>query len=207
MSKFFFRRREVARITVRPPQEGSRAVFMVETNGKRERRQVQQLFETVSELAEVVQISDGQIMSYAVRVAEDTSLFSKIEWLLKSQFAFSIVERSFSEVTYRLIESLCADSDSRLLKVPHCGICDAVDPFPTRVTMRDESGEEVVEAAYCGPCTARKEDRDRKRALVELLAADRRNFAAIRQARLVNARRRRSDDEGGQDVQTYAIAS
>lgn len=208
MSKFFFRRREVARITVQPPRAGSRAVFMVEADGKRERRQVQQLFETVAELADVVQLSDGQIMAYAVQVRDDVSLFSKVEWLLKSQFAFSIVERSFSEITYRLIESLCEESDSRLVKLPHCGICDAVDPFPTRVTMRDESDEEVVEAVYCGPCTAQNEDRDRKRALVELLAADRRNFEAIREARLVHTRRAaRRDEEGDQDVQTFAVAS
>src|SRR5262249_4917238 len=120
MGKFFWHRKEVARIVVVPPVVGSRAVFMVEAEDRRERRQVP---DTVAELAEVVQLSDGPIISFAVQVRGDASLFSKIEWLLKSQFSFSIVERSFSEVTYRLIESLCEDSDSRLLKLPHCGIC------------------------------------------------------------------------------------
>src|SRR5436305_491834 len=56
---------------------------------------------------------------------------------------------------------------------------------------------------------ARQADRDRKKALVELLAADRRNFAAIRQARLVRTRRAasRPREVHGEEVQTYAIAS
>jgi hypothetical protein len=209
MGKFLWRSKEVARITVRAPAAGSRAVFLVEADGRRERRQVRELFETVAELADVTPLAEGQIMAYAVQVRGDTSLFAKIEWLLKSQFAFSVVERSFSEITYRLIESLCQESESRILRVPRCGICDAADPFPTRVTMRDEQDEAIVEATYCGPCAARQADRDRKKALIELLAADRRNFAAIRQARLVRTRRAacRPRDAHGEEVQTYAIAS
>src|SRR5947207_5428219 len=165
MAKFSLRQKEVSKIIVRPPSTGSRAVFMVETDGKRERRQMQDLFATVAELADVVQLAEGQITSYAIQVRGDTSLISKVEWLLKSQFAFSIVERSFSEITYRLIESLCEESESRVLKVPRCGICDAADPFPTRVTMRDERDAAIIEATYCGPCAARQADRDRKKAL------------------------------------------
>jgi hypothetical protein len=207
MAKFSLRQKEVSKIIVRPPAMGSRAVFMVETEGKRERRKMQDLFATVAELADVVQLADGQITAYAIQVRSDTSLISKIEWLLKSQFAFSIVERSFSEMTYRLIESLCAESESRILPLPRCGICDAVDPFPTRVTMRDEEDREILEASYCGPCAARQADRDHKKTLVALLAADRRNFAAIRSARLVRSRRKVEEPAGHGEVQTYAIAS
>src|SRR5947209_4156468 len=207
MAKFLLRQKEVSKIVVRPPSTGSRAVFMVETEGRRERRQMQDLFGTVGELADVVQLSEGQITAYAIQVRGDTSLVSKVEWLLKSQFAFSIVERSFSEITYRLIESLCGESESRILPLPRCGICDAVDPFPIRVTMRDERDQEVLEASYCGPCAARQADQDHKKMLVELLAADRRNFAAIRSARLIKSRRKPEEPAGRPEIQTYAIAS
>src|SRR5438874_13814256 len=82
MAKLFLRQKEVSKIIVRPPSTGSRAVFIVETDGKRERRQVQELFGTVAELADAIQLSDGQIMAYAVQLRGDTSLIAKIEWLL-----------------------------------------------------------------------------------------------------------------------------
>jgi hypothetical protein len=209
MAKFLLRSMEVAEILVRPPAPGRRGIFVVEARDARERRLVEDLFETVGELAEVVQVSDGEIMSYAVRTSEDLSLLGKIEWLLKTQFTFSIVERTVSEITYRLIESLCEDTGSELLGLPRCGICSAADPFPARITLRDAGGLPVLEAAYCGPCAARRADRDRKKMVIELLAADRRNFAAIRQARLVRKRRRPRQVVQGvpEEVQTYAIAS
>ncbi len=209
MGKIVLRQKEISKIQLHPTTAGNRAVFMVEAESRQERRQVKQLFDTVSELAEVVQLSDGQLMSFAVRIRGDASLCSKIEWLLKSQFSFSVVERAFSEITYRLIESLCEDSGSRMVRISRCNICDTADPFPTRVTMRDVNDDPVLEATYCGPCAAAQADGDRKKMLVALLAADRRNFAAIRQARLVRARQRpvSRGATSAEDVQTYAIAS
>src|SRR5262245_60856006 len=139
MGKFQFQRRDVAAIAVQVGVSGNRAVFMIEVDGRRERRQVKELFTTVAELAEVAPLSEGSLVAYAVQVHGDPSLFAKIEWLVKSQFSFSVVERSFTSTTYRLLESLCEDSESRLLPLERCGICDAPDPFPTRVTLRDEA--------------------------------------------------------------------
>src|SRR5438093_8312152 len=135
MGKLFLRRKEVTRIVLKPTSPGNRAVFLVEAQEPREQKKVRQMFDTLADLAEVAQLADGAIMAYAVQVRGDVTLFAKIEEILKEEFAFSVVDRSFTDVTYHLVASLCEDSGARLFKQPRCGICDAVDPFPTRVKM------------------------------------------------------------------------
>lgn len=202
MGKFLLRRKAVSKILLKPTTPGERAVFIAEAREPADRRKVRELFETVGELAEVAPLSDGEIMAYAVQVRGDASLFAKIEAVLKEEFLFSIVERSFTDVTYHLIQSLCEESESRLCPVPHCGICGQADPFPTRVTMRDEKDRDVIEACYCSRCAAEQAHPDRERFLVDLLAADRRDFRGIREARLVP-----SPAADHEEVAAYAIAS
>jgi hypothetical protein len=203
MGKILLRRKAVSRIILKPTSPGQRAVFLVEAQGRTDRQKVRELFQTVGEMAEVVQLSDGEVMSYAVQVRGNLTLFAKIEEVLKEEFAFSIVERSFSDVTYHLIESLCEDSKSRLTRVPHCGICGQADPFPTRVTMQDEQERAVIEAHYCTRCAAQQSDPSSQKFLVDLLSADRRNFQGIREARLIQSPLAAESA----DTTAYAIAS
>src|SRR5207245_11336631 len=145
MGKLFLRRKEVSRIILKPTSPGNRAVFLVEAQDPRDQKKVRQIFETLAELTEVAPLADGAIMAYAVQLRGDVTLFAKIEEVLKEEFAFSVVDRSFSDITYHLVESLCEDSGGRLFKQPRCGICNQVDPFPTRVRMLDENGADVLE--------------------------------------------------------------
>jgi hypothetical protein len=201
MAKFLLRRKAVSKILLKPTTPGERAVFIVEAREPADRRKVRELFETVAELAEVAPVSDGEIMAYAVQVRGDTNLFAKIESVLKEEFVFSIVERSFTDVTYHLIQSLCDDSESQLRAVPACDICAQADPFPTRITLQDEKERDVIEAHYCARCAAQQAHPSREQFLVDLLAADRRDFGAIRDARLVPS------SAEGTEVTAYAIAS
>lgn len=146
---------QVSRIFFYPTYPGSRAVFLAEARTRKEIRQIRELFDMVGQLAQVVPISSGAVMSYAVQVHGDTALFSKIEWLLKTQFSFSLVERNFSEVTFHLVRSLCEDSNAQMAELPDCGICGAADPFPTRATVEWEGEREPLHLSYCSRCAAR----------------------------------------------------
>lgn len=182
MGKLRWRRERVNSVELRPATPGSRAVFLVEARGRGERQKVRELFEALAELAEVAPLCQGDMMAYALQLRAGVdggppgNLFSKIEAVLKEEFAFSLVERSFNEVIYHLVVSLCEDSEGEMLHVPRCGICNEPEPFPTRVTLRDNSGEGVIEACYCARCSAQQADPSDRQFLRSLLAADRRGF-------------------------------
>ena len=176
MGKPFSRQAEVSRICYFPAYPGSRAVFLAEARTRKEMRQIRELFDMVGQLAEVVPISHGTVMSYAVQVHGDTSLFGKIEWLLKTQFTFSLVERSFSEVTLQLVHSLCGDSETQLVELPHCGICSTVDPFPTRATVEVQGTEDPEHLAYCARCAAKYAEEEPQQLIRGLVRKDHRRL-------------------------------
>ena len=158
MDKPFSRQNKISRVFYLPAHPGSRAVFMAEARTKKEVRQIRELFDMVGQLAGVVPISHGTVMSYAVQVHGDATLFGKIEWLLKTQFTFSLVERNFTDITFHLVRSLCEDSNTQLVELPECGVCQAKEPFPTRATVEWKQGKEEREPlhlAYCARCAAR----------------------------------------------------
>jgi hypothetical protein len=175
MGRPFTRQSELSRIHYTPAQPGSRAVFLVEARSRKEMRQIRELFDTVGQLAHVVPISHGTVMSYAVQVYGDTSLFGKIEWVLKTQFTFSLVERNFSDVTFRLVHSLCEDAHTQMVELPECGICAAVEPFPTRATAHLNDGDQV-HLSYCARCCAEYAEEDEQRQIRALVARDRRRI-------------------------------
>jgi hypothetical protein len=177
MARAISRRAEPTRIHFFPSLPGSRAVFLVEASTKKDMKRVRELFDMVGQLAEVTPISHGSVMSYAVQVHGDTSLFTKVEWLLKTQFTFSLLERSFSDVTFRLVRSLCEDSNTRVEELPECGICCAVDPFPTRATVELAGEEEPLHLSYCARCCAQHAEADSKRFARNLVRRDRRRLA------------------------------
>src|SRR5207249_2218102 len=172
-------------------EPGCRAVFLVEAHGSGEQRKVRELFEALAELAEVAPLCEGTIMAYALQLHPERcgcppgTLFSKIEAALKDEFTFSLVERSFNDVIFHLVQSLCEDSGGQMQPVPRCGICNEPEPFPTRVTMRDATGRGLIEACYCARCTSQQADPSDREFLVGLLSADRRGFHGIREAELI----------------------
>jgi hypothetical protein len=210
MGKIRLRRGEVSSIVLRTTEPGCRAVFLVEAHGAGEQRKVQELFDALAELAEVAQLCEGTIMAYALQLHPErcgcppSALFSKIESALKEEFTFSLVERSFNDVIFHLVQSLCEDSGGLMQPVPRCGICNEPEPFPTRVTMRDANGRGLIEACYCVRCTSQQADPSDREFLVSLLSADRRGFHGIREADLVEWP---ADLDADIPLPTYRIAS
>ena len=204
------RRKEVTSLVLRSVTPGSRAVFLVETRGAEDRRKVRELFEALAEIGEVVPLSEGPMLAYAVQLRGESdgfhpgSLFAKIEATLKDEFPFSLVEQSFNEIVYHLVESLSADSGGRMHPVQRCGICNDLEPFPTRITLRDRTGQGIVDACYCMRCAAQRADPSDKEFVVGLLADDRRGFRAIRDADLIEWP---AEAEAGIPLRTYRIAS
>jgi hypothetical protein len=176
MGRPFSRQGELSQIRFFPAHPGSRAVFMIEARTKKEMKQVRELFDMVGQLAEVVPVSHGAIMSYAVQLQGDTTLFGKIEWLVKTQFTFSVVERNFTDVTFRLVKSLCEDSKAQLGELPECGICSSVDPFPTRATVEVKEQPEPLHVAYCSRCSALYAEEAPERFIRNLIRRDQRSF-------------------------------
>jgi hypothetical protein len=180
MGKQLSRQNELSLIRYFPAHPGNRAVFLVEARTRKEMRQIRELFDMVGQLAEVTPISHGAVMSYAVQVQGETSLFGKIEWLLKTQFSFSLVERNFSEVTFHLVRSLCSESETEMEELPECGICASVDPFPTRATLEFASGAEE-HSTYCSRCATRFAEPDAEAFIRTLVSRDRRRFVVNRE--------------------------
>jgi len=185
MGKIMLRRKEVESIVLHSAAPGSRAVFLVETRSAEDRRKLTELFRALAELGEVVPLADGALMAYAVQLRNGGepgpagSLFSKIEATLKDEFPFTLVEHSFNDVVYHLVESLANDSGGRMHAIARCGICTAFEPFPTRISLRDGEGRGIIEACYCMRCASQRADSSEKEMVVRLLADDRRGFRGI----------------------------
>lgn len=191
MGKMRMGREEVGSIVLQAAEPGNRAVFLVEARGAVEQRKVRELFDALAELAEVAPLCDGAMMAFAVQLragegGRANSLFSKLEAALKEEFAFSLVERSFNDVIYHLVASLCEDSGGEMHSVPRCGICSEAEPFPTRVTFRDRTGRGIVEACYCARCSAQQADPSDREFLLGLLGADRHGLPALETADLID---------------------
>src|SRR5262249_6088045 len=86
---------------------------------------------------------------------------------------------SFNEVVYHLVESLAEDSGGRMHPIAQCGICCAYEPFPTRISFRDELGHGIMEACYCARCASQRADPNEKQTVARLLADDRRGSRGI----------------------------
>lgn len=172
MAREVSRQNDAASIFFYPGNPGSRAVFLAEVRTRKEARHVRDLFDMVGQLAEVVPISSGDVMSYAVQLHGDTTLFEKVECLLKTQLPFSLVERNFSEVTLDLVRSLCEDVNGQLEELPECGICGCADPFPTRATVEWSDNRDPLHLAYCSRCAAQQAEEDPARHAHALIARD-----------------------------------
>jgi hypothetical protein len=191
MGKLRMGREEVDSVVLQTAEPGNRAVFLVEARSTAEQRKVRELFDALAELAEVAPLCDGAMMAFVVQLrggegSRANSLFGKLEGALKEEFAFSLVERSFNDVIYHLVASLCEDSGGQLHTVPRCGICSEPEPFPTRVTFRDRSGKGIVEACYCARCSAQQADPNDREFLLGLLGADPHGLPSLKTADLID---------------------
>ena len=150
-------RREASALEIRlfPAPQGPRALFLVEASGRKEARQVREVFDMVGHLATVVPVSHGPITTFAVTTESDVSLFNKVEWLLKTQFAFSLVERNVTDAALRLCRSLCDEADAEMVELPECCECRASDPFPMRAIVAN-GVEESPMLTFCTRCAAPK---------------------------------------------------
>lgn len=176
MGKPIPRQAELTRVHYYAAPHGFCAVFLAEARNRKEMRQIRELFDMVGQLTEVVPISHGTVMAYAVKADSDATLFGKIEWLLKTQFSFSLVERNFTATTLHLVRSLCEESGTQIVELPECGICGANDPFPARATVELDLSEEPLHLTYCCRCAAGAPQEDVASFVRDLVARDRRKF-------------------------------
>ncbi|MCE5322493.1 hypothetical protein LLG46_04155 [bacterium] len=181
----------VREICVDPKPNGLRAVYLVETRSENEEREIARLFSELEPELMIRQLSKGRLVSYVVQAHEsNASMLNEIEDVLKNNYAFVVTQRSFDELSCRIIKELARHTGSRLLPIPKCNICGNVDPFPTTtVNLSDNDGGVLATRSYCARCTAEAAAAGNKVNNIEfiksLLAADEHNFDGIKHARLV----------------------
>lgn len=180
----------VRQISADPKPAGMEAVYLVETQNEREARDVQRVFEEFEPHIEVRQLSRGQLVSYAVQLRSDEqSILDEIDAVLKANFGFVVMQRSFDDLIYRVVTELCNDTGSKLLPIPECHICGGRDPFPDMVVnLASEEGELVISRTYCGTCTAGSMARSNKQFVLSLLSADKKDFSELSEFQLVRLR-------------------
>ncbi len=182
--------RLVRQISVERWPRGLRAVYLVEADSDEDKRALLQVFKQFEPVLENIQLSSGKLVSYAVQLqSEDQSILEELEGLLKRDFGFVILHRSFDPLIYEIVSELCKDSGSRLIAVPKCDICRRPEPFPdTVVNFADEENNRIATRAYCGSCAAQSVGRNSKEFVTSLLEADRADFRALRHMTLVRSR-------------------
>jgi hypothetical protein len=181
----------VREICVDPKPNGMRAVYLVETRSDSEEREIAILFTDMEPELMIRQLSKGRLVSYVVQAHESNhGILNEIEDVLKENYAFVITQRSFDELSCRIIRELAGHTGSRLLAVPKCNICGKVEPFPTTIiNFSDDDGSVVLSRSYCASCTvaasATGSRANNKEFIKSLLAADTRDFHKIEHAKLV----------------------
>lgn len=178
---------KVSEIVVDPKPVGVRAVFLVETRNAEESREVTAFFSDVSDYLQVLPMSKGNLLSFAVQVQKgDQRILDEIRAILASRYGFVALHRSFDALIYQIVTELCSDTGSKLLTVPKCDICGVVDPFPeTIVNLSSEDGRPIASRKYCSTCTAQASATKHKDFVISLLTADRKDFSRIAEHKLV----------------------
>lgn len=177
----------ISEIRVDPQPSGLRAVYMIETRSSDEVRDIQNLFLELEVRMQVKQLSKGKLLSYTVQAdGSDAALLDEVDDILKANYGFVVMHRSFDDLIYRIVKELSNDTDSKVLPLPHCNICGKVEPFPnTVISLTDEDGEVRLSRAYCGKCTAEAAAPSNKEFVRLLLSADKRDFSILERAELV----------------------
>jgi hypothetical protein len=180
----------VKQISADPKPAGMEAVYLVETQTERQARDVHKVFQEFEPHIEVRQLSRGQLVSYAVQLrSDDQSVLDEIDHVLKANFGFVVMQRSFDDLIYRVVTELCNDTGSKLLPIPECHICGRLDPFPDMiVNLASEEGQLMLSRTYCGTCTAGSMARSNKQFVLSLLSADKKDFGELSEAQLVRQR-------------------
>lgn len=176
----------VSEIRLRPRPAGLRAVFLVETRGRADRREIEELFRELQAHVEVRQLSRGRLMSYVVQVGDaGLRILDTIEDVLRESFQFVAVHRSFEPGILRSIRDLCRDTKSKMLPVPKCNICGKPEPFPkTVVSIGNGDRKPPVDRGYCARCSAEADVSSNKAFIKVLLGADERDFGQLEQAEM-----------------------
>lgn len=182
--------RLVNQICVEPQSKGLRAVYLVETRDEHETAQLSRLFGDFAPVLDVVQLSSGKLVSYAIQLQDQNqSLFEEIEAFLKKNFGFVILHRSFDRLIYDIVRDLCKDSGSELRPIPKCDICGKPEPFPeTVVSLLDKQSASLATRMYCATCTAESAGRNNKEFVMSLLEADRGDLSTLSHMCLVRSR-------------------
>jgi hypothetical protein len=181
------RAKTISEISIDAQPTGLIAVYLIETASDKETRELEHLFGELEIRMQVRLLSKGKLVTYAVQAdASDVPLLDDVEEMLKANYGFVVMHRSFDELIYRIVTQLCEDTDSKLLPLPKCNICGKREPFPnTVVNLCGENGEVSLARSYCASCSTEAAATSNKEFVRSLLAADVRDFRLLEEAELV----------------------
>ena len=180
----------VSHIQVESQPKGLRAVYLVEAENVEKAAELSNLFEQFQSVLDILQLSTGKLVTYAVQVyGQDQGVLEEIERLLKANFGFVVLHRSFDQLIYDIVRELCKDSGSRLLPTAVCDICGKAEPFPDLVVnLLDEDHTKIGSRTYCATCTAESGGRSHAEFVTSLLLADRGGASTLHRGNLVRNR-------------------
>ncbi len=183
-------REAVSEVSVSPQPNGLKAVYLLDTRTEYEAEAVKALFAELSQRLQVRKLSDGRLVSYVVQAEQpDGDLLDELEDVLRRECAFVATQRSFDEMTHRIVKELAGDTGSRFIPVPRCNICGRAEPFPATIAdLADGDGDILEHRCYCHTCTAQAAAPSNKEFLLSLLEADEQDFDSIRAASLERRR-------------------
>lgn len=145
-----------ARAYYLPADLGPRALYLAEIRNRREALYITDTFDTLSQLVEVTPVAAGDVTAFAVLVPweseTDVTVLKKIDWLVKTQFAFSLMEHSPSRATWELLLSLAEEAGSRMAELPRCAACGTPEAYPARLTVEGDGPEQSCHLDYCARC-------------------------------------------------------
>lgn len=146
----------VTQATLQQSEPGYRSLFMVEPNGPSDTRKVVAAIERLARIHRVEWLTDGPILSFAVRVSRAEAMrdVREVRDSLKPLSKMTLFENNFTKQSYLTLIEIAAQTRLNLNKLDECGICGDADPFPSRLTARLSDVAERTTRSYCLRCTA-----------------------------------------------------
>jgi len=176
-------------IIIDPQPDGLRAGYLIETHCSEEAREIEALFSELEAHLEIRQLSEGRLLSYAVKAHEsDAHILQSIQNYIEQEceHEFASMHAPLEDYIYQIVDDLCRETGSTALPIPRCNICGKAEPFPrTVISLAGEDGSVMMHRNYCASCTAQAQAPSNKEFILTLLSSDERDFGRLGEAELV----------------------
>lgn len=159
----------VTAVRYMPPAPGATICVTAEPRTPQDAQAIRAMFLKLARVAPVRQISDGDLISFAINTlsALDTKEFCSP---LHARTRLVIIETCFTSHSYETLKMLACQGGVQLESLLPCEICTSPAPFAAEMEVRIEQTEEERCIRFCSRCNAilaKPRLRDHVRSLLE----------------------------------------